>query len=271
MCELCTQHGEGKKWYLSVDNYLEERLSDEQKQFISDLYQNVEQGTSEFMASANAEDNPGEVIQLIFEEMKKHHFGQVISLEDVDKIFDMSLNIVRSPCPCRLALRGAKEYRSCFHVVASPSNFWLDLFDQWPDYSREMDVVSSDEAKKDFRKFDEGGQVHIVWSYASSPFIGALCNCTPMDCLSMKGLAYGDYRPFLKAEYVAAIDAEKCIGCRDCMSFCHFGAIKYSSTSERCNISKLQCFGCGLCRAACPQEAISLLERNETPKLVNEW
>jgi len=270
MCEFCTQHGEGKKWYLTVENYLEERLSNEQREFIRELYENVEQGPAEFMATANAADDPCEAIRLIFSEMKNHHWGQVIPLEDVDKILEMSLNIVRSPCPCRLALRGARDYRSCFHIVASPSNFWLELFGQWPDYSREMDVVSSEDAKKAFRKFDEGGLVHTVWSYGS-PFIGALCNCTPMDCLSMKGLPYGGQRPFFKAEYVAVIEAENCIGCRDCLSFCHFGAIRYSSTSEKCTVSQMQCFGCGLCREACPQGTISLLDRKKIPNLKNAW
>jgi Pyruvate/2-oxoacid:ferredoxin oxidoreductase delta subunit len=270
MCNFCTQHGEGKKWYLNIENYLEERLSDEQKLTTRGQHENVEHGAAEFWATANAADNPEERVRLFFEEMKKKEWGQVIPMEDVEKIFDMSLNIVRSPCVCRVALRGAKEYRACFKVVASPSQFWKDMFDELPDMSRDMDVVSCEEAKKDFRKFDEGGLVHTVWSYGA-PFVGALCNCTPMDCLGMKGMAYGGHRPFYKAEYVAVIDAENCIGCRDCMSFCHFGAIRYSSTSEKCVISQFQCFGCGLCREACPQDSISLLDRNEIPGLKNEW
>jgi len=146
MCEFCTQHGEGKKWYLNIENYLEERLSDEQKLTTRGQHENVEHGAAEFWTTANAADNPDESVRLFFEEMKKKEWGQVIPMEDVENIFDMSLNIVRSPCVCRIALRGAKEYRACFKVVASPSQFWKDMFDELPDMSRDMDVVSCEEA-----------------------------------------------------------------------------------------------------------------------------
>lgn len=271
MCEFCTQHGEGEIWYLRLENYLEERLAtEEQRQFPNTLYENLENWAAHSWAAVNAVDDPGELVRVGFEEMKKEHWGQILPLEDVEKIFDLSLNMVRIPCPCRLALHGVKEHRSCYHVVATPSNFWKDMFDQWPDVSGELDVVTVEEAKADFLKFDEQGLIHSVWSFGS-PFLGAICNCTPMDCLSMRGLFYGGQRPFFKAEYVATIDAEKCIGCRDCMSFCHFGAISYSSSSEKCMVRQMACFGCGLCRAACPNDAITLFDRNAIPQLVNEW
>lgn len=270
MCEYCTKHGEGKKWYLNIENYLEERMSDEHKKYILSMHDNVEYSATEAWATAVATDDPNESVRRLFEEIKKFEWGQVVPLEDVEKIFDLALNIVRVPCGCRTALWGAKEERVCFKVIASPSGFWKEMFDQLPDMSPYLDVLSCEEAKKDFRKFNEGGLVHTVWSYGN-PFIGALCNCTPRDCLGMKGFAYGGHRSFLKAEYVAAIDSESCIGCRECKSFCHFDAIKYSSTSEKCAISQLQCFGCGLCIEACPQAAISLIERNKIPRLKNEW
>ncbi len=32
MCEFCTQHGEGKKWYLQAENYIQEVASEERRQ-----------------------------------------------------------------------------------------------------------------------------------------------------------------------------------------------------------------------------------------------
>jgi len=270
MCEFCVKHGEGKKWYLQVKNYLEDVLTDEARQFTLWLYENLESWAAHGWAALDRSDNPDEALRKTFTEMKKMHWGQVIPLEDVEKILDMTLNIVRTPCLCRTALHGVGDARFCFHVVASESDFWKDMFEQWPDVSRELDVLTNEETKREFQKFDRQGLVHTVWSYGP-PFIGALCNCSPTDCLSFRSMRFGEQRPFFKAEYVTAIDIEKCNGCRDCIKFCHFGAINYSHASEKCTVNQLQCLGCGLCRTACPRDAITLFDRNAIPVLANEW
>jgi hypothetical protein len=42
MCEFCTQHGEGKKWYLNANNYSADLLSDPSRiKFIEEFYNNV--------------------------------------------------------------------------------------------------------------------------------------------------------------------------------------------------------------------------------------
>ena len=38
MCEFCTQHGEGKKWYLQAKNYSQELLNEERKRFMTDFF-----------------------------------------------------------------------------------------------------------------------------------------------------------------------------------------------------------------------------------------
>ncbi len=42
MCEFCTQHGEGKKWYLQAKNYSEELLNDQRKQFMAEFFGDFE-------------------------------------------------------------------------------------------------------------------------------------------------------------------------------------------------------------------------------------
>ncbi|NIN95711.1 MAG: hypothetical protein GTO49_12175, partial [Anaerolineae bacterium] len=39
----------------------------------------------------------------------------------------------------------------------------------------------------------------------------------------------------------------------------------------KCSINQLQCYGCGVCRALCPKDAITLPDRNAIPALANEW
>lgn len=271
MCEFCKEHGEGKVWYLNARNYLEERLNDEQRKFNNDLYLNLESSSAQGWAFLDTTDNRPDMLKFALSTLKTTHWGQIIPLEDVEKIFDLSINVVRTACTCRMALHGVTDHRRvCYHVVSTGSDYWKKLFSQWPDMSREMDVVTPEEAKKEFRKFDHDGLVHSVWSFGS-PFIGGLCNCTPMDCLGMRSLSYGGPRAFFKAEYVAAVNMEKCNGCRLCMRDCYFGAINYTSAVEKCTIEQRKCLGCGLCRTACSRDAIDLIDRVSIPALKEDW
>ncbi|GAG75339.1 unnamed protein product [marine sediment metagenome] len=65
-----------------------------------------------------------------------------------------------------------------------------------------------------------------------------------------------------KAEYVAVVDPNKCMGCQKCVSRCQFGAINFASSLNRPIIKVTKCFGCGLCRDTCTEQAITLTDRN---------
>jgi MinD superfamily P-loop ATPase len=47
------------------------------------------------------------------------------------------------------------------------------------------------------------------------------------------------------------------------MRQCQFGAIGYSAAAGKCVIDQARCWGCGVCRAACTNEAIGLVARTE--------
>ena len=274
MCEFCHKHGEGKKWYLQTKNFVEELLTEEGKSYIIDLYEKFEEMIATGLSLADKVDLSDPAIKEALasrqEQQKQIHWGQVVPLEDVENILDLTLTVVRMRCPCRSVLNGVYDARFCFHFATFKSDFWpKGIFEQWPDWSRDLDVVTREEAKKEFHKFDRQGLVHTVWTWAT-PFVGSFCNCGFRDCMGFRAMERGS-RPFFKAEYVAAIDIEKCNGCRDCMKLCNFGAIIHSAASEKCTVNQMQCFGCGLCRVVCPRDAITLFDRNAIPVLAQEW
>ena len=94
MCEFCTQHGEGKKWYLNARNYSTELLNElQRRKFVSHFYyQSIEKGNRSlsllerifrhqiFMPRFMRERQLGQ--------SKIHHFGQVIPLEEINKILE---------------------------------------------------------------------------------------------------------------------------------------------------------------------------------------
>ena len=72
---------------------------------------------------------------------KKEHWGQVVPIEDAQRIVDLQSSIVRLPCVCR-SLNTGKEARYCFGVGAEPTG----IVSKYPDYA--FEAMEKVEAKK---------------------------------------------------------------------------------------------------------------------------
>ena len=285
MCEFCTEHGEGKKWYLQMKNYADELLHAE----LSPAQRNVVGVTTRYEwnnffwkyfilpaitgKSTEQEAQPAgeapaprpskdEVVAY----RKVEHFGQVIPIEDVERVIELADSITRMPCGCRFQTTGKTDKRYCF-------GFGLDkwgILGKYPEASSSLEVLDKEEAKHLFHKFDEEGLMHSVWT-GVTPYVVGLCNCD-RDCGAYKGYIEMRGAPhFFRAEYVCQVDWDLCNGCRACMSQCQFGSQFYSSALGKVYIDPTRCFGCGVCRTACPSEAITLLPRQASPEAANVW
>ncbi len=289
MCEFCIQHGEGKQWYLQMKNYSSELLhaplTDEQKKAIglNSRFEWLDDFAKWFTLLAyrgKVQESPQtqeveSVIQAptvppskeqILNQRKIEHFGQVIPLEDVEKVFGMSDSITRMPCGCRYNSTGLTNQRYCFGLGVD----LLHMFGKYPDSSASLEVLGKEEAMKLIHKFDEEGLMHSVWS-GVTPYVIGVCNCDG-DCEAYRGYIRERGIPnFFRAEYICQVDPDQCNGCKECMSQCQFGAQFFSSSMGKVSISPEHCFGCGVCRVACPQGAISLIPRVESPEAANIW
>jgi MinD superfamily P-loop ATPase len=55
------------------------------------------------------------------------------------------------------------------------------------------------------------------------------------------------------------------------MRVCQFGAMGYSAANKKVMIDPLRCYGCGICRASCTKDAITLHDRASVPVAANIW
>jgi ferredoxin len=208
--------------------------------------------------------------------MKDLHYGQIVPIEDVEKIFGFVNSIVRTSCLCRRIMRG-EEKRYCYGVSLGPDDGKLaEIFrDMAPGFvggpdAKGNEVVTKEEALASFREYEKEGLCHSVWTFLT-PFIGGICNCDRPDCLAMQMSVTHATPVMFRAEYVAEMNPELCDGCRQCMRVCQFGAIGYSAGQKKSDIDPRRCYGCGICRSVCKKNAIHLKDRARVPAAAALW
>jgi len=261
MCEFCTEHGEGKAWYLTMKNYSQELLSQNSRsEHIREFFKSFESRTAHSLSMLDKIQAlpflPAIVSKVAGSRQKKSHFGQVVPIEDVDKILDEITSIVRIPCVCRSLTLGRRETRYCYGLGIDPTG----LIGEFPDLGSNLEWMPREDARRAIHKLDHEGLVHSIWTF-DTPFIGGLCNCD-QDCMAYRmQIGTGMLQVFFPAEYIASISWDSCAGCKLCRGYCPFGAIRYSASSDKCLVDPNLCYGCGLCRSICKKNAISLEPR----------
>ena len=268
MCEFCTQHGEGKKWYLAMENYSIELLDQDNRrkyaaEFLNGFHTRVPKavGHLDKIRKTPLMKLAKPVLTHI---QKQDHYGQVVPMEDVEKIFEMVEGAVRLPCVCRRVTTGDMNARYCYGLTLDRQ--LLDALDD----SFSLELLTKEEALESIRKLDKEGIVHSVWTF-KTPFIGGLCNCD-QDCMAYRMThVRRDYPVMFRAEWVAEVSIDACNGCRLCMRQCQYGAIRYSSRNKKVTIDPTACYGCGVCRAVCNKDAITLLPRKTAKESAEIW
>jgi ferredoxin len=269
MCEFCTKHGEGKIWYKNAANYGQDLLSDlDRRRYIGNFLTSAFKDGFETLGRLEAIVNkkgklPRAVAAAMAAKAKAEHFGQVLPIEEIGHIVGLARTVVRMPCACRWNI-GKKEERCCYAVSYGPEAWYrgidMSYFGKATDEG--LEPLTGETAIAQMTAMEEQGAVHTIWTMMT-PFIGAICNCRPEDCLAMLTLSRTAVETMARAEQVAKVDDTLCTGCGLCEAACHFKAIdshKHGGDAHA-HIDPVNCFGCGLCRTACGAGAISLVER----------
>ncbi len=281
MCQFCHQHGEGEKWYFNAENYAEDLLSDlRRSKYIEHFFKDPQRLKDRINMLDTLNRMPGFVQAVIkpaiIGRMKKMHHGQVLPIEDVEEIFGFVNSVVRLPCVCRQASLGTEE-RYCYGlsmVPAEQSKLKGIVEAVGADYltgpdMKGLETVPKKEALEHFKELEKKSLIHTVWTFVT-PFIGGICNCDH-DCMAFKATVMKSLPVMFRAEYVAKVEPELCIGCRNCISACQFGAINYSLARSKVAIEPRFCYGCGVCRVHCRKKAINLEERYKVPAAAGVW
>jgi len=265
MCEFCTKHGEGQKWYLQAANYSEDLMSDlKRRQFIKRFIEDPARFSRSLQKLEDMKRLPAyvrDVISPVLEDrQKRSHYGQVLPIEDIALIFGFVNSVVRLPCLCRHS-----SFRHCYALSMVPyeqSQLFKLVRDVGSSYltgpdNGGLEVLSRESALASFRRLEQQGLCHTVWTFVT-PFIGSICNCDRVDCVAMRATFDLEYPMLFHGEWTAEVNPELCDGCRQCLRLCQFGAMGYSVANRKVVVDTRRCYGCGICRAACYEKAICL-------------
>jgi len=279
MCEFCIKHGEGKKWYLNAKNYSDDLLSDiKRRKFSKDFFYWIKN-------MYNANYNVLKLLPFKYPVLgnilswgvKRYflykHWGQIVPREDVKKILDLTNSITRIPCICRTTTTG-KEHRVCFLISINPAKTGVaSIVDQ--SFFGGPNVAKFEEVEKEWtlnfiKEAETKGMIQTIWAFRA-PFIAALCNCDiSTGCIAMQ--MYKEIAPVVfRAEYIAQVDRNSCIGCQECIKICQFTAIKFDQKTKKIEINPKKCYGCGICRTVCKKNAIYLEDRKSMPQVAHLW
>jgi ferredoxin len=281
MCEFCLKHGEGEKWYLRAKNYSEDLMSDVRRRTFVENFASSEDRLRRMPAKMDGLDRiPGFVRRAVSwnvtRNAKKNHFGQVVPIEDVERILAFTNSVVRVACICRHATKGV-DARCCYGVSMAPGGGAMGRLLENADKSYlkgpdglMTEHLSKGEALELMRGHEHEGMCHTVWTFIT-PFIGGICNCDRTDCLAMRATVGHDLRVMFRGEYVAETNPDLCTGCRSCMRICQFGAMGFSAARKKVEIDPKKCFGCGSCRSVCAKSAISLKDRRDVASAKSLW
>lgn len=281
MCEFCHKHGEGKKWYLQAKHYSDDLMNDlgrrdHMRRFFSRPEHLAKDQRNLEMLGRMPAFIQRAVSRYVSHRQKKIHYGQVVPIEDIERIFEFVTSITRIACICRHMTVGS-EQRYCYGLSLIPGGGQLvqTIREVDADYltgpdTRGLEEMGKDEALKAFRRHEAEGLCHTVWTF-ETPFIGGVCNCDQSDCLAMRTTFKGKVPVFFKAEYIARVNPDLCTGCRQCLKQCPFGAMDLSAAKKKVTVDERSCYGCGICRSVCQPKAINLLDRSAVPAAAALW
>ena len=118
--------------------------------------------------------------------------------------------------------------------------------------------ISKTEALEILKKSAEAGLIHT--SSNTSERIDFICNCCTCCCGILQGVyRFNDPVRSVSSNFEAALDADACTGCGDCVDRCQMDAI--TIMDDQAIIEMERCIGCGVCVYHCPTNALTLVSR----------
>jgi ferredoxin len=163
-------------------------------------------------------------------------------------------HIVVFDCPCRALRENPCMPMDVCMVMGEPfASMVLAHHEKNGRHARRIDAQEAVALLK-----AENARGHVHHAFFKDVVLGrfyAICNCCSCCCAAMAAQKNG-VQMLASSGYVAQVDAQRCVGCGNCVQYCQFGALK--ARDRALQIKTARCMGCGACVSKCPKQALSL-------------
>jgi len=86
--------------------------------------------------------------------------------------------------------------------------------------------ITREEAFEIIKRAEENGLMHQIPNIDGSGKTHAICNCCGCGCLSLRTAEMFKNNDMVRSNYVARVDAEKCVACGQCVENCPVNALR---------------------------------------------
>ncbi len=181
--------------------------------------------------------------------------GAVMAYEEARQLIAQQSKIAVADCICR------KEHRLVGKGCEKPLHNCLVFSSGAYHYlanglGRE---ITQGDALRILQEAEEAG---LVLQPSNAQKVMNICLCCGCCCQMLKGLKQNRQPArHVNANFYAAADETRCVGCETCVNRCQMEAIDMVDGVAR--VDRDRCIGCGLCVSTCPSEALQLFAKSE--------
>lgn len=145
------------------------------------------------------------------------------SSEEVSKYINEARVLSVADCSCRTSREELNQ--GCGHLK---EDMCIQLGDAAEYYIRtgRGREVTKEEAREIIRKAERDGLMHSIPNTEGEGHTHAICNCCGCSCYALRAASMYNNPDMVRSNYVSTIDAEKCVGCGECVEVCPTNAIK---------------------------------------------
>lgn len=193
------------------------------------------------------------VIRVIPIEQTVDARSEVLPYEILSNMFDSVETFGLAHCACRVTTAACDRPRETCLMFDNTARFLIDR-----GFARE---ITKEEAQQTLRDAEEAGLVHTCNN--SRDRLTVICNCCPCCCAVLRGLTeLHNPHAFARSRWHASVESALCAGCGMCRDErCPVAAVELRD--EVAFIHESQCIGCGLCVSTCPEQAITMIPREQ--------
>ena len=166
-------------------------------------------------------------------------------------------------CGCRMSVEGCRNpVFNCMH--------FNEQVEYWVKYRRSHELTK-EEALELIEEQIKGGLVVTGQNSQLAPLV--FCTCCAECCVILKPFIENHITNSIqKSNFLPQWDHEKCKVCKICSDACHPKAIgrhlsHVEGEKDHRIVMEERCYGCGVCSAVCPREAITMVRvRDHVPE-----